>query len=76
ELVVFEEEPLARYYQEAVLLQHSKDSTYQFPVDNLEMKERLEAFFSRMNDFTSLTEEKNRMRREFGDTYWWYFFYQ
>lgn len=74
--ITFEEEDLPRYYEEAVLLYQQKDSTYRQTTCNSELSERLTQFLERKKGFVSLTEEKNRMRREYGDTYWWYFFYQ
>jgi hypothetical protein len=37
---------------------------------------QLDTFLLRSTQFASPVEEKMRMRREFGRTYWWYFRYQ
>ncbi|MGL4851455.1 MAG: DUF6057 family protein [Phocaeicola sp.] len=75
-LISFEEETLPRYYQEAAMLYMLNDSTYTHAPENLSMNEHLEQFLARQKELNAPIEEKNRMRREFGDTYWWYFFYQ
>ncbi|MGL5957961.1 MAG: DUF6057 family protein, partial [Phocaeicola sp.] len=72
----FNEGVLPRYYQEAVLLCKLRDTTYVCPTINSELEGRLEHFLARKREFASPVEEKNRMRREFGDSYWWYFFYK
>jgi len=40
------------------------------------MVRRLDEFLNRQKEFSSPVEEKNHMRREYGDTYWWYYRYQ
>jgi hypothetical protein len=40
------------------------------------MIQRLQEFDKLQKEYTSPVEQKNRMRREFGDTYWWYYRYQ
>ena len=37
---------------------------------------RYDEYHKRKTDFASSVMERNGMRREFGDTYWWYFDYQ
>lgn len=72
----FEEELLPRYYEEAILLYQQQDSTYQHAISSEAVGDRFAQFLERQSQFDSPIEEKNRMRREFGDSYWWYFFYQ
>ena len=71
-----EEDSLPRYYQEAMTLyqaQHA-DSAFAFR-DSLTVK-RFEGYRVRQKELGSSVGASNYMRREFGDTYWWYFDYQ
>jgi hypothetical protein len=38
--------------------------------------DRFKAYQTLQQKEGSPLEERNRMRREFGDTYWWYYDYQ
>ena len=67
---------LPRYYSEAmVMYQTVHPDSICVGVDSTVVS-RYEAYRNRQREFTSSIEEKNRMRREFGDTYWWYYDYQ
>lgn len=72
----FEQDTLPRYYREAVTLYKRAHPQYSREIKDTLMVQRLDDFFSRQKEFSSPVEEKNRMRREFGDTYWWYYHYQ
>lgn len=72
----FEQDTLPRYYREAVTLYKQAHPQYSREIKDTLMVQRLDDFFSRQKEFSSPVEEKNRMRREFGDTYWWYYHYQ
>jgi len=76
ETYCFEQDTLPRYYREAVVLYKHSHPGYSRAVNDTLMVQRLNEFLSRQKEFTSPTEEKNRMRREYGDTYWWYYRYQ
>lgn len=72
----FEQDTLPRYYREAMLLyQHIHPDFAAEKKDTLAMQ-RLDEYLSRQKEFSSPQEAKNFMRREYGDTYWWYYHYQ
>lgn len=68
---------LPRYYREALTIYADRYRTDSLATrtDSLTMS-RYHDYKERKKQFTSSTEERNRMRREYGDTYWWYFDYQ
>lgn len=72
----FEQDTVPRYYREAALLYKHIHPEYAKEIKDTLMIQRLNEYLSRQKEFTSPKEEKNRMRREFGDTYWWYYHYQ
>lgn len=72
----FEQDTLPRYYREAVILYKQTHPAYTREIRDTVMMQRFKEFTEMQKEFTSPVEEKNRMRREFGDTYWWYYRYQ
>lgn len=72
----FEQDTLPRYYREALALYKQAHPEYGRETGDTLMEHRLNEFVNRQKEFSSPEEEKNRMRREFGDTYWWYYRYQ
>lgn len=72
----FEQDSLPRYYREAITLYKKAHPDYGREIKDTVMVQRLHDFLGRQKEFSSPIEEKNRMRREFGDTYWWYYHYQ
>lgn len=72
----FEQDTLPRYFREAIVLYKHIHPEYINEVKDTVTVSRFEEFNTRRKGFTSLVEEKNRMRRDFGDTYWWYYYYQ
>lgn len=70
------EERLPRHYDEAFLLFLDSHPDYPYQVTDSALIQRYADYRKRQADFTSAIEEQNGMRREFGDTYWWYFDYQ
>lgn len=67
---------IPRYYQEALVMYQSTHPEYTCLATDSTIVQRFDAYKARQKDFTSPVEEENRMRREFGDTYWWYYDYQ
>ena len=67
---------LPRYYKEALAIYADRYQTDDLAgkVDSLLITRYQD--YKKEKQFTSPTEERNRMRREYGDTYWWYFDYQ
>ncbi len=67
---------LYKHYQEALFMYKSMHPDYELPFDNAKMAKKF-------NDFKALQQkyaynsvyQKNYTRREFGDTYWWYYIY-
>lgn len=70
------EEELPRHYSEALLIYRDSHPEYPVQITDSTLVKRYITYRERQVGFTSYTEERNRMRREFGDTYWWYFDYQ
>lgn len=76
DLSYFDQDTLPRYYREAIILYKQTHPAYPHEIKDTVMVKRFEEFNEMQKGFTSSVEEKNRMHREFGDTYWWYFCYQ
>lgn len=72
----FEQDTLPRYYREAIMLYKQSYPAYPRVLNDTLMIQRLQEFDKLQKEYTSPVEQKNRMRREFGDTYWWYYRYQ
>ncbi len=72
----FEQDTLPRYYREALTLYQHAHPTYAPEQTDSVMAHRLNEYLLRKEAFTNPREEKNRMRREYGDTFWWYYDYQ
>ena len=70
------EDTLPRYYREAAVLYHAQRNDTIFPVTDSLMMGRFKAYRELQQKDGSPLEKQNRMRREFGDTYWWYYDYQ
>lgn len=64
------------HYKEAILIYQSTHKEYPFAVDDSLLMNKFMSYSSKRSQFKSKIEEKNQMRREYGDTYWWYFHYQ
>lgn len=67
---------LPRYYKEAAFLYSLSHPSYLMAVTDTVMTDRYGSYQALRKTFKLSQEEKNRMRREYGDTYWWYFDYQ
>ena len=59
-----------------MLIYRDRHPDYPIQVTDSVMIQRYAEYKVRRKDFTSAIEERNKMRREFGETYWWYFDYQ
>ncbi|WP_418661385.1 DUF6057 family protein [Bacteroides ilei] len=70
------DEELPRYYREALIMYAAGHSGFPMQVVDTLMLERYAGYCALQKTFKLPQEEKNRMRREYGDTYWWYFDYQ
>lgn len=70
---------LQRYFAEAALMYKNMNPQWKYeiqPKDSVCYK-IFEEYRNRQNDsYKSDIEEKNKMRLEFGDTFWWYYDYQ
>lgn len=67
---------LPRYYNEALILYKDKHPEASIAVTDSAMIRRYDAFKERRLQFSFPSEERKNMRKEYGDTYWWYFQYQ
>ena len=73
-----EDTPLPKYYKEAYYLynrMHPDSKTYP-PVADEEMDQRWETYTAEQTELAGTVGEGNRMRRKYGDTYWWYYQYK
>ena len=73
-----EDSPLPKYYKEAYYLynrMHPDSKNYQ-PVADEEMDQRWETYTAEQKELSGTVGEGNRMRRKYGDTYWWYYQYK
>lgn len=68
---------LPRYYREAMLLyqQETSDTTL-WNVRDQEMLEKYHEFQKHHEEGQLKISDKNRLRKNFGNTYWWYFYCQ
>lgn len=71
-----EQDTLPRHYREAVAIYKHTHPGYFTEMEDPLLVQQLDEYFSYQKEFTSSIEEKNRMRREYGKTYWWYYHYQ
>lgn len=68
---------LPRYYREAVLLYRDKHADYQqWAVKDSVMMQRFAGYQQRKIELKEQKRDKTWLRKEYGDTYWWYFDYQ
>ena len=67
---------LPNHFKEAILLYKEGHPEYPFDITDAELVEKYSAYKYKKTGFASKTEEKNQMRREYGNTYWWYHDYQ
>lgn len=70
---------LQRYYIEAALMykEINPEWKYEIPAKDSVYHKKLVEYRNRQNDpYKSVTEERNKMKLEFGDTFWWYYDYQ
>lgn len=74
--------PLPKHYAEALILYKHLHPELSFSVDNEELNRKFQDCLSYQKELRSSEEvkkypmaEKNRMRREFRETYWYYYMY-
>lgn len=70
------EDSLPRYYREAMAIYRAQHVDSVFVQTDSVMQEQYIRYKTRQKEFDSSVEERNYMKREFGDTYWWYYDYQ
>lgn len=70
------EDTLPTHYKEALLIYQAKHPDSTFGQVDSTLIQKYSAYSQRQAEFSSKREETNRMRREYGDTYWWYYDYQ
>jgi hypothetical protein len=73
-----EETQFPKYYKQAYYLynrMHSGSEKYLL-IDDAEMDALWEKYQTRKQELSGQRGEANYMRREFGDTYWWYYQYK
>jgi len=67
---------LYKHYQEALFMYQYMHSEYEIPFENIKMSSKFKKFLALQNKYAyNSTYQKNYTRREFGDTYWWYYTY-
>jgi hypothetical protein len=63
-----------KYYQQALFL-YEKMHPLSSEIRDEAMEEEWKAYQNRKEELSGMVGENNWMRREFGDTYWWYYQY-
>ena len=71
-----EEDSLPKFYREAIVIYQASHPNYPYAQTDSTLLQKYTDYCQRRTEFTSKREESNRMRREYGDTYWWYYHYQ
>lgn len=66
---------LPHYYKEALFLYQQMHPSVTPIVTDEDLLQQWEAYKARQQELRGKVEETNFMRREFGQTYWWYFEY-
>ena len=66
---------IPHYYQQALFLYDKMHSSDKPIVVDEAMEEQWKAYEEEKNSLAGTVGEGNRMRRKFGDTYWWYYQY-
>ncbi len=64
-----------RAYQEALLLMSEMKGDSLYIIDN-EIRDRFKAYKLLKAESLDSTKRRNKTRREYGDTYWWYYDFQ
>ena len=67
---------LPRHYQEAIMIYKRSNPKYLYVPTHSTIIQKYASYEHRKTEFQSKNQEKNQMRREYGDTYWWYHDYQ
>ena len=69
-----------RYYREAILMYKEMNPQWEYVAADNDSTylSRLKEYRNKQRNikYKSETEERNRMKLEFGDTFWWYYDYQ
>lgn len=66
---------LPRHYREALFLYGKMHPSEGAPLVDEALEKQWQAYESLQKELTGTVGEGNRMRRKFGDTYWWYYQY-
>lgn len=74
-----EGDTLQRYFKEAAIVYKEINPEWSLEIDDTDsiyhkMRERY--IYRQKDEYKSGNEERNKMRLEFGDTFWWYYDYQ
>ena len=64
------------HFKEAILIHQTNHPDYPFATTDSTLLQKYEAYKHRQSGLQRGKEEKNQMRREYGNTYWWYYDYQ
>lgn len=70
------EDSLPRYYREAITIYRTTHPEFPFGHNDSTLIKGYAEYRQCQTQFNSKQEEINRMRREYGDSYWWYYDYQ
>lgn len=69
-------ESLPRHYAEAVILYKHLHPELSFSTDNEELNQRFAAFLQLRDEHKTPVTKENYTRRQYGNTYWWYYLYK
>ncbi len=67
---------IPRYYEEALFLHDKLHPSANAKVENAAMEEKWQGYDALRKELAGSVGEGNRIRREYGDTYWWYYQYK
>ena len=73
---LYERDSIPYYYRQALFLDSKMHSSAAQDSADVELEELWGKYQEKQQELSGQRGEANRMRREFGDTYWWYYQYK
>lgn len=71
-----ERDSVPKYYRQALFLYHKMHPSEGEDIADEAMEEQWKSYQELKDELAGTVGEGNRMRRKFGDTYWWYYQYE
>jgi hypothetical protein len=73
---LYERDSIPYYYRQALFLDSKMHPSAATDSADVALEELWGKYLQKQQELSGLRGEANRMRREFGDTYWWYYQYK